>query len=112
MPTGNTEFNFHAGDLRFKSEDHEWLVVSGARAQFKGTGSINGQSGFGFKLTAIDSAVDGGGDYDRFRIKIWLAGDESTVVYDNQRGADDNAALADGTALPGGNVVIHNGAKN
>ena len=42
VPDGNTEFHFNAGDLNFKSASYEWLVVAGARAQYKGSGAING----------------------------------------------------------------------
>jgi len=60
-PTGNTEFQFKAGDLNFKSTSYEWLVVAGARAQFKGLGTINGTGNYGFMLTAIDGQISGGG---------------------------------------------------
>jgi hypothetical protein len=40
--TGETEFQFKAGDLNFHSSAYDWLVVAGARAQFKGVGTING----------------------------------------------------------------------
>jgi hypothetical protein len=107
VPNGNTEFQFKAGDLNFKSTAYEWLVVAGARAQFKGWGTINGQGNYAFMLTAIDGQVNGGGGVDRFRIKIW---DEAsgTMVYDNQHGTDDTAGLVgDGTLVQGGSVVIH-----
>jgi hypothetical protein len=52
-PTGQTEFQFKAGDLNFHSSTYEWLVVAGHRAQYKGTGTINGSGNFGFMLTAI-----------------------------------------------------------
>ena len=29
VPSGNTEFQFHAAGLKFKSTSYEWLVVSG-----------------------------------------------------------------------------------
>ena len=51
-PEGQTEFQFKAGDLNFHSEAYQWLVVAGAKAQYKGTGKINGTSGYGFLLTA------------------------------------------------------------
>ena len=100
MPTGNTEFQFQAGNFRFKSTAYEWLVVAGSKAMYKGTGQIQGQAGtYGFMLTAVDSS---GGD--RFRIKIW---DEETghVIYDNKRGQDDDA---DPTLIGGGSIQIHN----
>ena len=104
-PSGNTEFQFQAGSLRFQSTSYQWLVVAGARAQFKGEGTINGgPTVYGFLLTAIDGQVNGGGGVDKFRIKIW---DKSTgaVVYDNRRGEAEDGDAA--TALGGGSIVIH-----
>jgi VCBS repeat-containing protein len=106
VPTGNTEFQFKAGGLNFKSSTYEWLVVAGARAQYKGWGTINGEDNYGFMLTAIDGQVNGGGGVDRFRIKIWDA-TVNVVVYDNQVASGDNDALADHTIIGGGSIVIH-----
>ena len=109
VPSGNTEFQFKAGNLNFKSTAYQWLVVAGAKAQFKGRGTINGEGNYAFMLTAIDGQVSGGGGADRFRIKLW---DEAsgTKVYDNQHGADDTAGLTgDGTLVQGGSIVIHKG---
>ena len=36
VPDGQTEFQFRAGDLSFKSTDYDWLVVSGARDAWSG----------------------------------------------------------------------------
>ena len=71
IPTGVTEFQFKVANLNFYSNTYEWLVVAGARAQYKGTGTINGGGNYGFMLTAIDGAISGGGGIDKFRIKIW-----------------------------------------
>lgn len=93
VPSGNTEFQFKAGDLNFKSTSYQWLVVnkSGNNAQFKGYGTINGSGKYGFMLWATD------GSPDTFRIKIWIADDETNIVYDN------------GTNQPigGGSIVVH-----
>jgi PKD domain-containing protein len=105
VPTGNTEFQFKAGALNFKSTSYEWLVVSGARAQYKGAGTINGMAGYGFILTAIDGQVSGGGGADKFRIKIWETA-TGTVVYDNQMAADDGADPT--TVIGGGSIAIQN----
>jgi PKD repeat protein len=105
-PSGNTQFRFHAGDLSFKSTAYQWLVVAGARAQFKGTGTINGEGNYGFMLTAIDGDVTGGGGIDKFRIKIWDKATD-TIVYDNNLGADDDAVPT--TALTHGSIKIHQG---
>ena len=103
MPTGQTEFQFKAGSLNFHSRSYEWLVVAGARAQYKGTGTINGTGEYGFLLSAVDGQKNGGG-VDKFRIKIWdkISGG---VVYDNQSGASEDSDAT--TALGGGSIVIH-----
>jgi hypothetical protein len=106
VPTGNTEFQFKAGDLNFKSTSYEWLVVAGARAQFKGVGTINGRGNYAFMLMAIDGQVNGGGGVDRFRIKIWDMA-SAVIVYDNQIGTGDDAGLGDATIIQGGSIVIH-----
>lgn len=31
MPTGNTEFHFKAGNLKFQSTSYEWMVISGGK---------------------------------------------------------------------------------
>jgi hypothetical protein len=100
VPTGNTEFQFHAGSLNFSSTVYDWLVVSqnGARAQYKGYGTVNGQGGYGFLLTALDQSTD------LFRIKIWNTA-TGAVAYDNQLGSSDTGD--DATALGGGSIIIH-----
>jgi hypothetical protein len=102
-PTGQTHFHFLVGDLRFFSTSYEWLVVSGAKAQFKGRGTINGQGDFGFLVTVIDGSRPGGGGVDRFRIKIWNKATGATV-FDNQMGSSDNEDPM--TALVLGNIRI------
>jgi len=93
-PTGNTEYQFHAGDLNFHSSSYEWLVVTGSDyAMFKGSGTINGMGDYKFRIWAGDS------NPDTFRIKIWeedLLGTE-IVIYDN--GFDQE--------IGGGSIVTH-----
>ncbi|GAA4401405.1 hypothetical protein GCM10023187_15560 [Nibrella viscosa] len=107
VPDGNTEFQFKAGNLNFKSTVYQWLVVAGAKAQFKGYGTINGAGSYGFMLTAVDGSLNGGGGTDKFRIKIWQNNTESAVVYDNNLGGSNDANPT--TALGGGSIVIHDG---
>jgi len=106
VPTGNTEFQFKAGNLAFKSTAYQWLTVAGARAQYKGWGTINGAGDYGFLLTAIDGALLGTGQPDRLRIKIW-ENDSSIVVYDNQSTGDNADLTTEGTRVAGGSIVIH-----
>lgn len=106
VPTGQTEFQFQAGTFAFHSDAYQWLVISGAKAQYKGTGSVNGVSGYGFLLTATDGDQQGGGGVDKFRIKIWDTA-SNTVVYDNNYGGSDDIDTANPQALGGGSIVIH-----
>lgn len=102
VPDGETRFQFRAGDFDFESVSYEWLVISGARAQYKGAGVVNGIGGYKFILTAIDGQKSGGGGTDKFRIKITDAAGH--VVYDNKPGQPDSSN--DLTALGGGNIQI------
>jgi PKD repeat protein len=104
VPDGNTEFQFKAGNLNFKSTSYEWLVIAGAKAMYKGSGTINGGGDYAFMLSAIDGQQPGGGGVDRFRIRIWDK-TTGTVIYDNQIGAADDANPT--TALGGGSITIH-----
>ncbi|HEV2068176.1 MAG TPA: hypothetical protein VGR26_00110 [Acidimicrobiales bacterium] len=108
VPTGQTEFHFQAGNFRFFSDTYQWLVVSGPKGQYKGTGSVNGESGYSFLLTLTDGHVSGGGGVDKFRIKITNTA-TGAVVYDNQMSAPDDMDKANPQALGGGSIVIHTG---
>jgi uncharacterized repeat protein (TIGR01451 family) len=98
--SGNTEFQFHAGNLNFSSTSYQWLVVSGtSKATYKGTGTVNGIGSYGFLLSAIDGAPD------KFRIKIWQIG--GAVIYDNQVIGLTGEDADPSTAVAGGSIVIH-----
>ncbi|KAG2500492.1 hypothetical protein HYH03_001272 [Edaphochlamys debaryana] len=118
-PTGNTEFVFSAGGFRFRSTSYDWMVISGSRVQFKGSGIVNSQPSPVYKFSIM--AEDGGSTpgSDRFRLRVFsLAADGTTEikVYDNFVGgaASACASLSDPscdfraatTALGGGSIVI------
>jgi hypothetical protein len=108
VPTGQTEFQFHAGNLNFHSSNYQWLVVAGAKAQFKGIGTVNSVSGYGFLLTATDGQISGGGGVDKFRIKIWDTTSD-TVIYDNVPGTSEDIDAANPQPIANGSIVIHKG---
>ncbi|MHA6246368.1 HYR domain-containing protein [Pontibacter sp. CAU 1760] len=110
VPTGDTNFEFKAADLHFKSSSYEWLVISGATARYKGEGTINGFGNYGFILAATDGQVNGGGNVDKFRIRIWDKNNNDAVVYDNNLGDDADDALAE-TIIGGGSIVVHSPMK-
>jgi sugar lactone lactonase YvrE len=96
IPKGETEFKLSG--LTFKSTSHDWLVINGAKAQFKGSGTINGAGDYGFLVTVID------GTPDKVRIKIWdnTTGEE---FYDNQPGSPDYADPV--IEIGGGSIQVH-----
>ena len=56
-------------------------------------------------ISASDSAINGGGNDDKFRIKIWDKDNGDKILYDNNLGAEDDANPT--TVLGGGSIVIH-----
>lgn len=87
-PKGETQFEFKVGSFEFNALNFDYLAISGAKAQFRGTGRIiGGQSGIGFIMTVIDGALDGSG-IDRIRMKIYNR-NTGHVYYDNEPGASD-----------------------
>jgi len=107
IPTGQTEFVFQTGDFRFESINYDWLVVAGSKAQYKGTGTVNGAGRFGCLITAVDGQLNGGGGTDRFRIKVWDKDDGDALVYDNVLGSPDDIDVAGPQPIEFGSIVIH-----
>ena len=103
-PKGEALFDFNLGGLEFDALNFDYLVIAGARAQFRGFGKLNGYAGYNFIFTAIDGQLNGGGGLDEVRIKIWNKSTGATV-YDSQPGASD---AADPTTVvgSGSNVMI------
>ncbi|WP_406491525.1 family 43 glycosylhydrolase [Streptomyces sp. NBC_01604] len=75
VPSGSATFDFGAARLKFRSTGSDWLVVTGTRAVYQGSGTLNGTAGYGFRVTATDGP-------DTFRIEIWKKS-TGEVVYDN-----------------------------
>ncbi len=100
VPSGNGSFRFAAAGLDLEATGFVWLVVtpSGDEAFFRGTGTVNGASGYEFLVSGID------GPPDLVRIKVWATA-SGTVVYDSQPGAADDADPT--TPLTGSGFVIH-----
>jgi parallel beta-helix repeat protein len=103
VPTGNTEFQFKVADMNFKSTSYDWLVIAGAKAKYKGTGTINGAGNYGFMLSAVDGAIKGD-NIDKFRIKIWEKA-SGAIVYDNEIGVLEDATPS--TSIGGGSIIVH-----
>lgn len=108
VPSGHTQFRFVSAKFGFSSTSYDWLVVAGARAQYKGTGALNGVEGYKFMLTAIDG--DKIGQADRFRIKIFHTNPdtgEDVIDYDNQITSGTEGTSSEGNVVNGGSIVVH-----
>ena len=103
-PYGELEFQFKAADLNFHNSSYEWLVISGPKAVFKGSGTINGAGDYAFITVAIDGDADGGDGIDKFRIVIWDKNTEE-IIYDNMPGEPIGGNAA--SELTGGGISIH-----
>ena len=99
--TGNAKMNFKAATLDFASTSLSSLASSNGKAYLKGSGTLNGNSGYTFLATGIDGSVVGGNDLIRFQI----INSSNTVIYDSQPGAGDTAdpTTVDAT----GNIRVH-----
>jgi hypothetical protein len=96
--------------MNFHSTAYSWLIVSGFKAQYKGTGTINGAGKYSFTLTAYDGELMSPTGPDKFRIRITDDNNSNAVVFDNRMSSPagpDNLDTADPQAISGGSIVIH-----
>ncbi len=100
-PTGETEVKFKEAGMNFKATAYDWMVISGAKATYQGSGTINGAGSYGFLVSALSGDVSKGGD--KVRVKIWEKG-TSRIIYDNGMGADTADPT---TSLGGGSIKLH-----
>ena len=109
VPTGSTQFKFTAGSFEFQSTGvYDWFVCFGARALYRGTGTVNGAAGYAFLISAVDGDDIGGGAVDRLRLQVTNKA-TGAVVYDNQMGAPDTAAATCPLSWGNVNVRLPNG---
>jgi hypothetical protein len=91
------------------------MIISGARARYKGEGTVNGGADlYKFQVTALDAGISRDGiAQDGFRIKIWQedASGVETVLYDSGLGADDSTGSGGTTPIGGGSITIHQAKK-
>lgn len=100
-PSTSFTFRFAAANLSFEANQADWLVVSGTRGQFEGTGRLNGAANYRFRVTAINANSV---STDRLHVQIWHydATKKADVVdYDNLGGAG-----AEGSPVASGALVI------
>lgn len=85
---------FQAGTLNFHSDSIAPLSSRGQRAQFEGSGKLNGAGGYRFRLTTTAGSQAGPVQPSRFGLRIWHvdATGAEVVAYDNH-GAGEGSAL-------------------
>jgi hypothetical protein len=106
VPNGMATFWIPGAEMSFESTAIEMLVVSGDRAQFWGTGTLNGAPAR-FRITAVDGRATGhDGAADAIRVELWDASG-ATLLYDTQPGAAQDAPVT--TSIEGGNIRIRAG---
>ncbi len=121
VPKGNTEFEFNIGKLKFRSSDYKWLVVKDNTAVFKGSGKLNGTSGYEILISVVDDDKNDGDNDDNDndkpsksakktkksdRIRVKISDPSGSVVYDTQIGAPDEAEAM--TKIGGGFIRVNN----
>ena len=89
VSTGNLGFKDEDADIKLKSTSIDWLVISSVSAQFQGTGTINDEGLYTFRVQAQDNGKPGAGS-DQFDINIWNGTDMADLYY------KANNTIADG----------------
>lgn len=102
VPSSRWPLYLDVRDMSFRSTLYDWLVVEGAVARFVGSGTINGVSGYGFAVTAVDGKEAGDGVH-RLRIRIWEQA-SGEIVYDNEPGRDPEALPL--TEVSSGRIMV------
>ena len=92
--TGNLEFQYQLEGINLKSTTIDWVGINSTSAEFQGTGTLNGEGVYTFRVRVTDNGEPG--TEDHFDIKIWEGTDTEA----------DPVHRAKNT-LAGGNIVIH-----
>ncbi len=121
-PSGNASFRLETADFRFRSLEHEWLVISDARARFQGIGlfetsrlaSITSASPSWtlMSTTTTPSKRTASAFASGPKISTRSALGDEYVLYDNGDGRADGLDDGGTTGLGGGSIVIHKPGSN
>ncbi|MEV5559843.1 hypothetical protein AB0L44_39890 [Nonomuraea wenchangensis] len=104
---GKVSFRVDPSTFDLESTTLEWLVVTpDDKIAVKGTGTVNGKTGYGFVQYSYDA------DPDRVRLVVWPlsagAYPQDTLTYDNVRGAGFDLDVARPQEIAHGSVQAHN----
>ena len=90
-PEGSFTFELEGSRFDFASLSLTSLVVDGDHARLMGRGTLNGTSGYAFRLTVRDAGNERQTQRsDAVRIRVWEVG-SGRVVYDNEIGSAPSA---------------------
>jgi len=95
VSTGKLSFQCVDAGIHLKSTSIDWLTISSVSTQFQGTGTINGEGLYTFRVKAKDNG-EPGVDVDHFDIKIWSGTDTEADPYHNAK-----------NTISGGNIQVH-----
>ena len=93
--TGKLSFQYKDADINFKSMSIDWMMINSVSAQFQGTGTINGEGLYTFRVQAKDNG-EPGVDVDYFDINIWSGTDTEADPYHKAK-----------NTISGGNIQVH-----
>jgi len=93
--TGKLNFQSRDANIKLKSTSIDWLTISAVSAQFQGTGTINGEGLYTFRVQVKDNG-EPGVDVDHFDIKIWNGTDTEADPYHKAK-----------NTISGGNIQVH-----
>jgi probable HAF family extracellular repeat protein len=105
VPNGSVRLRIPGIEKNFASSSIELLVVSGNRAQFWGTGTVN-VAPARFRITVVDGNANHDGVADAIRVELWDASG-ARLLYDTQPGAPQDAPVT--TPTDGGNIQVRRG---
>ena len=91
VPTGNFDFQAKESGITFRATSFDLMAVSGKTADVQGRGTVNGVSGWTFRVRAVE------GSPDSITVSIWRDGTD----------LNGDPTYRAGNALGGGNVVVH-----
>jgi 5'-nucleotidase / UDP-sugar diphosphatase len=76
---GNISLSVQKENFTFNASDIEWLAIDNDTAQFRGSGEVNGNKGYGFLI----KVVEGGKSKDKIRAVIWDKMNGDALIFDN-----------------------------
>jgi PKD repeat protein len=106
---GEMTLRFHFAKLDFQSAAFDSLSVAGGRAQYQGSGTVNGTGNYKFLMTVVDGTGTKSVGQGRIRMKIWhidARTNAEVVDYDNQVETSTLAAGSEGSVVGAGSIAI------